>query len=460
MPSFPLEPFRIKMIEPVRILTRAEREARLKETGYSVFNLRAEDIYIDLLTDSGTNAMSDYQWAGLLHGDESYAGSRNYYNLGEVVEKIFGFKHWVPTHQGRSAEHILFGVMVKPGDLIPNNTHFGTTKGNLRGYGGETIDLAVDAAYDLYGDEPFKGNMDIEKLERFITEAKAAGKHIPLGMTTITNNSSNGFAVSLANIRATAEVYRRHDIPFFIDACRYAENAYLIKQYEPECAGMSILEIANALFGCADGMLMSGKKDALVNMGGLLCMNDDELAKQVRKAMFYSEGFYTYGGLAGRDLEANARGLLEGIDESYLAYRIAQTRYLAERIRERCLPCAGAVVWPPSGHAVFLNAGAMLPHLPGDQRPGAALLAAMYLAGGIRAGNAIYPRAAAAANDEAPLHLVRLAIPRRVYTQTHFDFVAEVLGEIVAQGEAVPGIRLAPGSPDAGAFDARFEPVS
>lgn len=459
MLSFPLEPFRIKMVEPVRILSPRARAARLEETGYNAFNLRAEDVYIDLLTDSGTNAMSDYQWAGLIHGDESYAGSRNYYNLDEAVGKIFGFEHWVPTHQGRSAEHILFGVMVEPGDVIPNNTHFGTTKGNIKSYGGETVDLAVDAAGDLRSDEPFKGNMDIEKLERFITETKAAGKRIPLGMTTITNNSSCGFAVSMANIRETAEVYHQHDIPFFVDACRYAENAYLIKLYEPGYAGKSILEIANELFSYTDGMMMSGKKDALVNMGGLLCMDDGDLAARVRRAMFYSEGFYTYGGLAGRDLEANARGLLEGIDEAYLAYRIGQTRYLADQLRARCLPCEEAVVWPPSGHAVFLNASAMLPHLPAEQWPGLALILALYLDGGIRAGLATYPRPHTEAGDEVPAQLVRLAIPRRVYTQTHLDFVAAVAGDVVARGEAVPGVQLAPGSPDMRSFDARFELV-
>ena len=459
MPAFPFEPFRIKVVEPLRSTTRAERERLLVEAGYNLFMLRAEDVLIDLLTDSGTSAMSDRQWAALMQADESYAGARSFYRLKEAVEGIFGFRHFVPTHQGRAAENILFAVTLKPGDIVPNNMHFDTTFGNIVARGGRAENLIADVGNDPYVDVPFKGNMDVEKLERFIQQSGPA--RIPLGMITVTNNAGGGQPVSMANIRATAEVYRRHSIPFFIDACRYAENCYFIQQREPGYADKSVLEIAKEMFSHADGMTMSAKKDALVNIGGLLCVNDDDLFVRVQNELILREGFPTYGGLSGRDLEATAAGLWEGIDPHYLAYRIAHTRYLAERLRE----VGAAVVWPPGGHAVFLDARAILPHLPQSQFPGQALVAALYIEGGIRSAEIgsvafAYPDPETGEMHYPDLELVRLALPRRVYTQAHLDYVAEVVRHTLDHADQIRGLRIVWEPPLLRHFTARFEPVS
>ncbi len=441
MPEYPAEPFRIKVVESLRRTTREEREALLKSAGYNVFKLKAEDIYIDLLTDSGTSAMSDSQWAGIMQGDESYAGARNFYNLEAAIHTIFGFKHFVPTHQGRAAEHILCSLLVRHDSVIPNNSHFDTTGANIRAAGGYPLDLLIDEGRKPSHRHPFKGNMDLDRLVRFIEETGV--ERIPFGMITVTNNAGGGQPVSMANIKAVSEIYHRYGIPFFIDACRYAENAYFIKLREEGYADKTTLEIAQEMFSYADGCTMSAKKDALVNIGGFLCTNDDDLFERVKQALILREGFPTYGGLAGRDLEAIARGLYEGLDEEYLAFRLAQTAYLGNSLLERGIP----IVEPPGGHAIYIDAGAFLPHIPVDQYPGQALTIEMYLEGGIRVvelgsvafahrdpktGQTIHP----------PLELVRLAIPRRVYTRSHLDFVVETLSAIAERKETVRGVDI------------------
>ncbi len=441
MPLYPTEPFRIKVVEPIRRTTRTEREEKLRTAGFNTFKLAAEDVYIDLLTDSGTSAMSDQQWAGMMRGDESYAGARNFFHLQSAIQDIFGFRHFVPTHQGRAAENILCSLLIRPGDLIPSNSHFDTTGANIRAVQGTPVDLVIDEAADPASRHPFKGNMDLDKLVTFIE--RTGVERIPFGMITLTNNAAGGQPVSLANIRAVADIYHRYDIPFFIDACRYAENAFFIKQREGCCADKSPIEIAREIFSVADGCTMSAKKDALVNIGGFLCMNDDALFERATQALILREGFPTYGGLAGRDLEAIARGLYEGLDESYLAYRLAQTAYLGERLLEIGVP----IVEPPGGHAIYVDAGAFLPHIPVEQYPGQALVAEMYLAGGIRAvelGSVAFAYTDPATGEtiRPPLELVRLALPRRVYTQSHLDFIVETMREIAANREQVRGIEI------------------
>ena len=458
MPRHPAEPFRIKVIEPIRLIPRADREKALKAAGYNLFALRAEDVYIDLMTDSGTGAMSQEQWAGIMRGDESYAGARSYYRLAEAMQSIFGFEHFVPTHQGRGAENILASLLVKPGSRIPSNMHFDTTEGNIRARKGIPENLVIDEGLDPSSRHPFKGNMDLEKLARFI---EATGvENIPFGCITITNNAGGGQPVSLENIRGVSEIYRKHRIPFFIDACRYAENAFFIKEREPGYQNKSVASITREIFDLADGAWMSSKKDALVNIGGFLAVRDDALFQQICNELILREGFPTYGGLAGRDLEALAVGLWEGLDESYLAYRTGQTAFLGESLLESGIP----ILEPPGGHAIYLDARRLLPGIPQSEFPGQALSAALYLEGGIRSveiGSVMFahPDPVSGKMIHPKLELVRLAIPRRVYTASHFDYVIETIREVAARAGELKGFRLTYAPELMRHFTCRFEPV-
>ena len=458
MRSYPAEPFRIKVVESIRSLDRSQRQAALKAAGYNVFGLRSDDIYVDLLTDSGTGAMSDRQWAAMMLGDESYAGARSFYRLKEAMDSIFGFRHFVPTHQGRAAENILTKVLIQPGQFIPSNTHFDTTEGNILDRGGRPTNLAIPEAAEASNPHPFKGNMDIAKLEAFIERVGA--ENIPLGMMTVTNNGVGGQPVSLENLRQVSAIYRRHGIPFYIDACRYAENAFFIRQREPACAPMSVREIVRQMFALAVGATMSAKKDALVNMGGFLATNDDELYQRVCNELILREGFPTYGGLSGRDLDAMAVGLWEGLDEAYLAYRVGQVDYLAQRLLDLGVP----VIQPSGGHAVYIDAGAFLPHIPRDAFPGQALVVELYLEGGVRSGDlgsVMFARQDEHSGEMVyPLmELVRLALPRRTYTQAHLDCVAETMGRIAARREAIRGYHITYQPRLMRHFTARFEPL-
>jgi tryptophanase len=458
MPYYPPEPFRIKMVEPIRIISSADRQEAMRQAGFNLFALRAEDVFIDLLTDSGTGAMSQSQWAAIMEGDESYAGARSFYHLKESMQKIFGFEHFVPTHQGRAAENILTALMVKPGMYVPSNMHFDTTEGNILARGGRPTNLVIDEAFDPTNRHPFKGNMDVNKLRAFIQ--KVGVENVPFGTITITNNGGGGQPVSLENIREVSKIYREFGIPFFIDCCRYAENAYFIKMREPGYADKSTLEITHEIFSLADGAWMSAKKDAIVNIGGFLAVRDEKLYQQICNELILREGFPTYGGLSGRDLEALAVGLWEGLDESYLAYRLGQTAYLANRLLEAGIP----IIEPPGGHAVYLDAGRFLPHIPQEQFPGLALSAALYLEGGIRSveigsvmfahpdpdsGKMVFPK----------LELVRLAIPRRMYTQSHIDYVADTIIQLSKKVDQLKGYRITYEPPLMRHFTARFEPL-
>jgi len=435
-----IEPFRIKMVEPIKLTTRDEREQLIRDAHHNTFLLRAEDVIIDLLTDSGTSAMSSEAWGAMMRGDESYAGARSWFRFRDTVKDIFGFEQVIPTHQGRAAEHILFGVMVKPGSFVPNNTHFDTTRGNIDFVGGNPVDLPCKEAQDLDSDFPFKGNMDTEALEQFIADHGA--EDIPVIMVTVTNNSGGGQPVSMANIREISRIARAAGIPFYIDACRFAENSHFIKCREPGYEDVATIDIAREMFSYADGCTMSAKKDSFGNIGGFLCTNDAELASQERNILIMTEGFPTYGGLAGRDLEAIAVGLRETLDEHYLDYRLLSTQYVVEHLIDAGIP----VMAPAGGHAVYLDARRFLPHIEPLQYPGQALSVELYLEAGIRTaeiGTVMFGLDPQTGKEQpARLDLLRLAIPRRVYTQSHMDYVLEAIQLLWERRAAIRGMKI------------------
>ena len=448
-----IEPFRIKSVEPIRLTSVEERDRLIREAGYNLFNLHAADVLIDLLTDSGTGAMSAEQWAGIQRGDESYAGSPSWFRFLESVQDLFPFKHVIPAHQGRAAERILFGVVGGPGKVVPNNTHFDTTRANVEATGAEAVDLVIEEGKHPSAIHPFKGNMDADALDAFIADRGA--EHIPLVMVTVTNNSGGGQPVSLENLRAVRAVCDRYDLPLFLDACRFAENAWFIKQREPGQADRPIRDIVREMASLADGMTMSAKKDAIVNIGGWLAMNDDAWAEQARNLEILTEGFPTYGGLAGRDLEAIAQGLSEVVEEDYLRYRIESTAYLGEALNHSGVP----VVMPIGGHAVYLDARALLPHIDPLAYPGQSLAVALYRAGGIRGveiGTVMFGRHPDGSETPAPQDLVRLAIPRRTYTQSHVDYVIEVVRFVASQARSLRGYRIVEEPAQLRHFTARF----
>ena len=451
-----IEPFRIKSVEPIRMTTVAERDAHLREAGYNLFNLHAADVIIDLLTDSGTGAMSAEQWAGVQRGDESYAGSPSWFRFLESVRSLFPFKHVIPTHQGRAAEKILFSVVGGSGKAIPSNTLFDTTRANVEFTGAEGVDLVIEEGRHPSVIHPFKGNMDLAALERFIAER--GPETIPLVMVTVTNNSGGGQPVSLENLRGVRDVCDRYGLPLFLDACRFAENAWFIKQREEGQAERSIPDIVREMASLADGMTMSAKKDAIANIGGWLALNNDQWADAARNLLILTEGFPTYGGLAGRDLEAIAQGLREVVDEDYLRYRIRSTAYLGEALVESGIPC----VQPIGGHAVYLDAAALLPHIPPLEYPGQALAIALYREGGIRSseiGTVMFGMHPDGTEVPGPMELVRLAIPRRVYTQSHVDYVIEVVRWVAERATELRGYRIVEQPAQLRHFTARFEPL-
>jgi tryptophanase len=454
---FPAEPFRIKVVEPLRRVSREERVQLIEAAGLNIFSVPADSIYVDLLTDSGTSAMSDHQWAGLMVGDESYAGSKNFYHFRDTVRRIFGYPHVIPTHQGRMAENLLFSTLLKPGDVVPNNIHFDTTRANVEHQQAEAIDLVIDEGLDPQALHPFKGNLDPLKLERVLAER---GDRIPLVMITVTNNSGGGQPVSIANVRAVSEICRRYGVPLIFDACRFAENSWFVKQRESGYEERSIADIAKEMFSYGDGCTMSAKKDGLVNIGGFLALKNPEWAERITNLLILVEGFPTYGGLAGRDLEAMARGLDEVLDEDYLAFRTGQVAHLGDLLDRAGVP----IVKPVGGHAVYIDARRMLPHLSQSQFPGQSLVVALYREFGIRAvevgslmfghrdpatGEAVYPR----------LELVRLAVPRRVYTTEHMRYVAESVIQLYRESERLKGLRLTYEAPVLRHFTARLEEI-
>jgi tryptophanase len=448
-----IEPFRIKTVEPIRMTTREERCSLLHAARLNVFNLRARDVLIDLLTDSGTGAMSSLQWSAMMQGDESYAGAESFYRFREQLRDLTGYEHILPTHQGRAAERILFELVGGDGKIIPNNNHFDTTRANIEHSGAEAVDLVIEEAKEPSNQYPFKGNMDTEKL-RDLIESAGSGR-IPLCMLTITNNSGGGQPVSLQNIRDVREVCDRFGIPLFLDACRFAENAYFIKLREHGQQDRAVRDIVREMFDLSDGATISAKKDGLVNIGGVLLLKDESLAQKADSLLILTEGYLTYGGLAGRDLEAMAQGFQEVIHEDYLAYRIRSTQYLGQKLLE----VGFQIVEPPGGHAIYVDASKLSPHIPADRFPGQALVCELYRQGGIRAveiGSVMFGGGA----EPPPWELVRLAIPRRVYTQSHIDYVVEVCVEVFESRGALKGLRMTNDPPYLRHFTAQFEEIS
>ena len=444
-----IEPFRIKVVEPIRMTTPAEREQILNEAGYNLFLIRAEDVLIDLLTDSGTGAMSSLQWAGVMRGDESYAGAKSWYVLQQKVEEITGFSHVLPTHQGRASERILFELVGGPGKVVPNNNHFDTTRANIEHTGAKAVDLVIEEGRQPTSRHPFKGNIDLARLENLIKEVGV--ENIPLVMVTITNNSGGGQPVSLENLHDVRKICTKYKLPFFLDACRFAENAWFIRQREPGQQERTVREIVREMFGLTDGATISAKKDGLVNIGGLLLLRDEELVRQADELLILTEGFITYGGLAGRDLEAMAQGFEEVVNEDYLQYRIRSTEYLGEKL----LAAGIQIVEPPGGHAIYIDAKHFCPHIPAAQFPGQALVVALYRHAGIRAveiGSVMFGQG----SGPPAMELVRLAIPRRVYTQSHMDYAIEAIIEVHQQRDKIPGLEITWQPPSLRHFTARF----
>ncbi|HZG50274.1 MAG TPA: tryptophanase [Thermoleophilaceae bacterium] len=449
-----IEPFRIHSVEPIRMTTREEREVALREAGHNLFQLRADDVLIDLLTDSGTGAMSSEQWAGIQRGDESYAGSRSWFRFRDAVRELFPFEHVIPTHQGRAAEKILFTLLGGPGKVIPNNTHFDTTRANVEASGAAALDIPIPEARVPSSRHPFKGNMDVAALERVLGEAD-----VPVVFVTVTNNSGGGQPVSLENLRAVRAACERHGVPLYLDACRFAENAWFVKLREEGYADTPVADIVREMAALADGMTMSAKKDPLGNIGGWLVLDDDALAEQARNLLILSEGFPTYGGMAGRDMDALAQGLREAVDEDYLRYRVRSTAYLGEALDRAGIP----VVLPVGGHAVYLDARGLLDHVPPLEYPGQALAVALYLEGGIRGceiGTVMFGRRPDGSEAPAAMDLVRLAIPRRTYTQSHVDYVIEVCERVAARAGELRGLRIVEEAPALRHFTARFAPLT
>jgi tryptophanase len=450
-----IEPFRIKAVEPIRMTTREERVGLIRAADYNLFALKSDDVLIDLLTDSGTSAMSAAQQAALLSGDESYAGSPSFFRFEAAVKNLMPFKHVLPTHQGRAAEAILFSLLGGAGRMVPSNTHFDTTRGNIEATGAEAHDLVIAEGTDPTSLHPFKGNMDLERLERFL---QTQGARVPCVMLTITNNAGGGQPVSLANIRAVGDLARRFGRPFIIDGCRFAENAFFIKQREAGQGTRAVSDIVRDMFCCADGMTMSAKKDAFANIGGWLALNDDALAQAARSRLILTEGFPTYGGLAGRDLEAIAQGLKEIVDEDYLRYRLRTCEYIGEGLLALGVP----IVRPTGGHAVFVDARGLLPHIPPLQYPGQALAVALYVEGGVRSceiGTVMFGMRPDGTECPAPMDLVRLAIPRRVYTQSHADYLIEVFSEVVVRKGTLRGLAISWQPSAMRHFTAKFQPL-
>ena len=453
-----IEPFKIKMVEPIRMTTAEERAARIREAGWNVFLLHARDVMIDLLTDSGTSAMSSEQWAAMMRGDEAYAGSESFYRFEAAVQRRTGLPHVIPTHQGRAAERLLFELLIEPGQVVISNTHFDTTRANVEGRGGEAIDLPCPESADLHTPADFKGNIDLDRLE---AELARRGSQVRLVIMTVTNNAAGGQPVSMANLKSARAVCDRHGVPMFLDACRFAENAWFIKMREPGWADVPLADVARAMFDHVDGCTMSAKKDGLVNMGGFLALRDEALVERARVPLILTEGFPTYGGLSGRDLDAIAQGLEEVVDEDYMRYRVRTAAFLSEHLENVGVP----TVLPPGGHAVYVDARRMLPHIPLERFPGLALVNALYLHAGVRAvevGGVMFGR-----NDKAtgayvppPNDLVRLALPRRVYTQSHVEYVAEALEEVNERRAELPGYRFTWEAPMLRHFTSKFEPIT